>query len=95
LVLLASRSLNWRWSTRDAAALKIDRSLITGVLRERVSHAIASSIATLGERLGVTVVAEGIETADDLAAAREIGCHRGQGYFIGHPTAPELLLGDG
>jgi diguanylate cyclase (GGDEF)-like protein/PAS domain S-box-containing protein len=72
--------------------LKIDRSLITGVLHERVSHAIASSIATLGQRLGVTVVAEGIETAADLAAAREIGCHRGQGYFIGRPVAPELLI---
>jgi diguanylate cyclase (GGDEF)-like protein/PAS domain S-box-containing protein len=72
--------------------LKIDRSLITGVLDDRTSHAIASSIATLGHRLGVTVVAEGIETEADREGAHSIGCHRAQGYLIGRPMSAGLLF---
>ena len=48
---------------------------------------IVGIVAELGRRLGIAVVAEGVETADHLDLAIREGCHEVQGYLIGYPAA--------
>ena len=47
--------------------------------------AYAGSAIALGHALGLLIVAEGVETAEQLAALRDMGCEYGQGYFFGVP----------
>jgi PAS domain S-box-containing protein len=67
-------------------ALKIDRLFVEGVDRNPSDAAIARSIVHLGRELGLTVIAEGIETVAQQDALRQIGCSLGQGYLYGRPT---------
>jgi diguanylate cyclase (GGDEF)-like protein/PAS domain S-box-containing protein len=71
--------------------LKIDRSFVAGVARSREDSALARGILTLGQTLGLETVAEGIETAEQLAALRELGCQLGQGYFFARPLGPTAV----
>ncbi len=72
-------------------ALKIDRSFIDGLGREREDTSIVEAIVTLAHALGLTAVAEGLETATQLDALRVIGCDYAQGYLLGHPLPAELV----
>jgi len=75
--------------------LKIDRSVVAGVARSTEDSALARGILTLGQRLGLETVAEGIETAEQLAVLRELGCQLGQGYYFARllgPAAVDALL---
>lgn len=65
--------------------LKIDKSFVDGLVRGDESGKIAQAIASLGRDLGLTVIAEGIETKETAEAARKIGCTLGQGYALGAP----------
>jgi EAL domain-containing protein (putative c-di-GMP-specific phosphodiesterase class I) len=65
--------------------LKIDRSFVSRIEHDKDALAITASIIDLGRRLGLKVVAEGIETAAQLALLVETGCTLGQGYFIARP----------
>jgi EAL domain-containing protein (putative c-di-GMP-specific phosphodiesterase class I) len=69
--------------------LKIDRSFIDGMGRERESAAIVHSIIHLGRALGLGVVAEGVETETQLQALRVAGCSHMQGYFFSRPVVQE------
>ncbi|WP_326524776.1 EAL domain-containing protein [Sphingomonas sp.] len=69
--------------------LKIDRSFIDGMGRERQSAAIVQSIIHLGRALGMEVVAEGVETEAQVQALRLAGCSHLQGYFLARPMAEE------
>ena len=71
-------------------SLKIDRSFIDGMGRERESAAIVHSIIHLGRALGLGIVAEGVETAAQVQALRLAGASHLQGYFIARPVAPEI-----
>ncbi len=71
--------------------LKIDRSFVSGAGSEITDHAIVSAIAGLGHALGMTVTAEGIETAEQLEHARRVGCDHAQGYYLGRPRDPVAL----
>lgn len=71
--------------------LKIDRSFIS-TLEERGTHAIVRAIATMAAALDMQVTAEGIETAEQLAQARALGCETGQGYYFAQPMPAEALL---
>jgi EAL domain-containing protein (putative c-di-GMP-specific phosphodiesterase class I) len=71
--------------------LKIDRSFVAGVARSTEDSALARGILTLGQTLGLEVVAEGIETADQLEALRALGCPLGQGYFFARPLGPAAV----
>ncbi len=73
-------------------SLKIDRSFIDGMGRERESAAIVHSIIHLGRALGLEVIAEGVETAAQVQALRLAGASHLQGYFFSRPVAPELAL---
>ena len=74
-------------------SLKIDRSFIDGMGRERESAAIVHSIIHLGRALGLGVIAEGVETAAQLQALRVAGCSHLQGYFFSRPVAPDVARG--
>jgi len=65
--------------------LKIDRAFVNGAAGRPNRRAILEGAIELGRRLGVTTVAEGVESAEDLEVLRDIGCDMAQGYFIGKP----------
>lgn len=66
--------------------IKLDMSLIRGIDRDAARRALAESITTYGRRTGCDVVAEGIETAAEFAALRDIGITCAQGYLLGRPV---------
>jgi diguanylate cyclase (GGDEF)-like protein len=72
--------------------LKIDRSFVDGMGRERESAAIVHSVIHLGRSLGMEVVAEGVETAAQLQALRLAGCSHMQGYHLCRPIDAEDAL---
>ncbi|MDX1457061.1 MAG: EAL domain-containing protein [Marinobacter sp.] len=72
--------------------LKIDRSFVSGEKAGLSEPAIARAIVTLSESLGLAVVAEGIETEEQLEQLRQFGCKQGQGYFIAAPMSVEEAL---
>lgn len=65
--------------------LKIDRTFLSRVLTSDEDLAIVKSVAKLGRSMGLDVVAEGIETADQARLARSVGCTAGQGFLWGRP----------
>ncbi|WP_085809754.1 bifunctional diguanylate cyclase/phosphodiesterase [Sphingomonas sp. TZW2008] len=70
-------------------SLKIDRSFIDGMGRERESAAIVHSIIHLGRALGLGVIAEGVETEMQVALLRAAGASHLQGYLFSRPVAAE------
>jgi len=72
--------------------LKLDQSFVSGLPQDGEDAAIARAVVTLGQSLGLRVLAEGIETAEQAAYLREIGCNLGQGYWFGRPQPAEQLL---
>ncbi|WP_421993489.1 EAL domain-containing response regulator [Roseococcus sp.] len=71
--------------------LKIDRSFVSQLPGNVVDAAIVAGVVSLGRNLGMRILAEGIETAEQLQAVRELGCDEVQGYFTSHPVpAAEL-----
>jgi len=70
--------------------LKIDQSFVRRIGQQAESTEIIRTIMTLAESLGMSVVAEGIETLEQLTNLRSRGCEFGQGYYFSHPIdAPE------
>ena len=70
--------------------LKIDRSFITRMGEGDENSEIVRTIMTLASNLGMEVVAEGIETEEQLAQLRALKCEYGQGYLFSHPVNAEL-----
>ena len=73
-------------------SLKIDRSFIRDVERDPNSAALAQAIIALATSLKLKVVAEGVETREQLELLRGFGCHELQGYIFSRPLPPEELL---
>lgn len=71
--------------------LKIDKSFIGDLDRDDGDGCIARAIVSLGNDLGLRVVAEGVETEMQLRKLREMGCREVQGFFCGRPMRPEDL----
>ena len=65
--------------------LKLDRSFIAAMGDGDSREAIVAGVVSLADRLGLSIVAEGIETAEQLAALRRLGCGFGQGFHLGRP----------
>jgi diguanylate cyclase (GGDEF)-like protein/PAS domain S-box-containing protein len=65
--------------------LKIDRSFVVDLPASTDSAAIVDAIVALAHGLGLEVVAEGVETAEQSAFLRARGCDKGQGYYFGRP----------
>ena len=65
--------------------IKIDRSFVSDLVRDAASHAIVSSIIDLVHVLGMTAIAEGIETEEQRELLSELGCDAGQGFLFARP----------
>jgi EAL domain-containing protein (putative c-di-GMP-specific phosphodiesterase class I) len=65
--------------------LKIDRAFVMDLPANASSGAIVDAIVTLAHGLGLEVVAEGVETPEQLAFLQAHGCDEGQGYYFGKP----------
>jgi EAL domain-containing protein (putative c-di-GMP-specific phosphodiesterase class I) len=69
--------------------LKIDRSFVEGLGHDPEAKALVRTTIELARALGLRVTGEGIETAEQLAHLRELGCNRGQGYYFAHPLTSD------
>jgi diguanylate cyclase (GGDEF)-like protein/PAS domain S-box-containing protein len=73
--------------------LKIDKSFVDGVLGSSEGHAVVAAITSLGQTLRLEVVAEGLETAEQVEALSRLGCPLGQGYHFARPLPPQEAAG--
>jgi EAL domain-containing protein (putative c-di-GMP-specific phosphodiesterase class I) len=71
--------------------LKIDRSYIAGLTDDGKDAAIASAMVALGQRLDLTVIAEGVETEAQLQILRELGCDAFQGFLVSKPVSADTF----
>ena len=69
--------------------LKIDRSFMAELAERPAEQTIVASIVGLARGLGLPVTAEGIETTEQLAQVRALGCDAAQGFLLARPAAPE------
>jgi predicted signal transduction protein with EAL and GGDEF domain len=70
-------------------AIKIDRSFISHLPEGRPQRALVGGIVSIAHALGLTIVAEGIETTAQADVARELGCELAQGFLFGRPDGAE------
>jgi len=68
--------------------LKIDRSFVSDMLINGESQEIVKTILSLGSNLGMKVIAEGVETAEQASQLKSLGCEFAQGYFFSKPLDP-------
>ncbi len=71
--------------------LKIDRSFVTQMMENEENLAIVRTIVALAQNLGMDVVAEGVETEDQLRLLRKLECENGQGYLFSTPLGGRQL----
>ena len=72
-------------------SLKIDRSFVAAMQDNKQNAEIVRAVFALGQLLGHKVIAEGIETADQLATLRSMGVHEGQGYLLSRPLRSDQV----
>lgn len=70
----------------DPQYIKIDRFFITDILNDKKKKIFVESIVKMAKKLGIKVLAEGVETKDELDICKEIGCDLVQGFYIQRPT---------
>lgn len=74
-------------------ALKIDRSFVRNCATDQTNQALVAAIIRMGHALGLSVTAEGVETAAQLAFLREQRCDRAQGTYFSRPIPGDELVG--
>lgn len=74
------------------AQLKIDQSFVRDLLTDPNDAVIARTVVALGHSLGMTVIAEGVETVEQCQVLTEMGCDAFQGYYFGRPVPASDLL---
>lgn len=72
--------------------IKLDRSIVDGLSADPVLHTLVGALVSFAHGNGTGVIAEGVETADDVAALRGLGVDEAQGWFFGRP-GPAAALG--
>jgi diguanylate cyclase (GGDEF)-like protein/PAS domain S-box-containing protein len=77
--------------TFPVARLKIDKAFIKGLPDDEDDMAVATAVISLGQKLNLTVIAEGVETAEQLAFLRENNCDEIQGYLLSKPMPPDEM----
>jgi predicted signal transduction protein with EAL and GGDEF domain len=75
----------------DVRALKIDKSFICGLPQDSENAAITRAIIAMAHGLKMIVVAEGVETDEQLLLLEEYGCDLVQGFYLGHPSPQEAI----
>ena len=76
------------WAQLEPDIVKLDKFFTRGINQDSRRVDVVRSILTLSERFGSRIVVEGLETVEELAVVRDLGCTFGQGYLLGRP-APE------
>jgi EAL domain len=71
--------------------IKRDRDLVSGIDVDPVRRALAASLVTFAADTGAQIVAEGVETKDEVEVVRRLGVRYAQGYYLGHPSALDAL----
>lgn len=66
--------------------IKLDRSHIAGIDDDEGQHALGAAMVEFARQIGASLIAEGIETPEELAAVAALGMTAGQGYLIGRPS---------
>lgn len=79
-------------SSMPFSELKIDRGFVRNADQNSTSYAILECSAALGRRLGMRIVAEGVETRQDWHTAARLGCDLAQGYYIARPMLASDLM---
>jgi EAL domain-containing protein (putative c-di-GMP-specific phosphodiesterase class I) len=76
--------------------IKIDNALTRNVYKDPARRALAAGLISFAAELGATIIAEGIETRQELDALRALGVRYGQGFFLGRPVpiAAAMAVGD-
>jgi len=69
--------------------LKIDRSFVRDMARDRNDAALIKTIIGMAENLNLEVLAEGVEEAEQLSLLKDMGCHAYQGYYFSKPVRLE------
>jgi EAL domain-containing protein (putative c-di-GMP-specific phosphodiesterase class I) len=77
--------------TIDADTIKIDRSFVCDITEDDRSAAFCSTVIDLARTLDLTVVAEGVETAEQARMLAAMGCHQAQGYLFSPPLAADQV----
>jgi diguanylate cyclase (GGDEF)-like protein len=75
----------------DVRALKIDKSFICGLPQDSENAAITRAIIAMAHGLKMVVVAEGVETDEQLVMLEEYGCDLVQGFYLGHPSPQDAI----
>ena len=71
--------------------LKVDRTFVARMADSKQAAAIVQAVVDLGRQLGLRVVAEGVETADQRTALRRLGCDAGQGFHFSRPLPADQI----
>ena len=79
-------------TTTPFTELKIDREFIERLVEDEQSQAVVESAIMMGSRMGLTVVAEGVETASQYEFLRRLGCDAVQGFYISGAMNRAILL---
>lgn len=74
----------------QSAYVKLDIEWVHGIDRDTVRRALVSGLAYFASETDCELIAEGIETAEELAALRWLGIQLGQGCFLGRPGPPSI-----
>jgi EAL domain-containing protein (putative c-di-GMP-specific phosphodiesterase class I) len=77
----------------DVRTLKIDRSFISGLPQDSENAAITRAIIAMAHGLKMIVVAEGVETGEQLVLLEEYGCDLVQGFYLGRPAPADAVTG--
>jgi EAL domain-containing protein (putative c-di-GMP-specific phosphodiesterase class I) len=77
----------------DAEVLKLDRSFVRELGSDEDGPVVVGAITAMAHALGLQVIAEGVETIEQMRAAAAAGCDRAQGYLFARPMPPEDLAG--
>jgi EAL domain-containing protein (putative c-di-GMP-specific phosphodiesterase class I) len=72
-------------------SVKVDRSFVDGLGTESEDSAIVAAVVSLGHALGLSVVAEGVETERQLEELRALGCDRAQGFLFSAPQPADVF----
>jgi diguanylate cyclase (GGDEF)-like protein/PAS domain S-box-containing protein len=65
--------------------IKIDRAFVSEILKDPISGAVAQAIISFGKAMGLSVIAEGVETEEQRSFLAKLGCHSFQGFLFSHP----------